>query len=323
MKENSKILVISFYQFIGIKNPQGEVIRFDAYLKKGDFRGRIYISEEGINAQMSAPLKEAEEFFSWLNEQKYYQKTSIKTQLTDEHAFHKMIVKYRKQLCAFDVKVDFQDIGQRVSPKKWREMIEENDPNTYIIDVRNVYESEVGHFEGAILPECEIFREFPKYTEKLKEKINPKKDRVLMYCTGGIRCEYYSSFLKSKGFENIYQLDGGVIQYGHEEGSKHWKGKLFVFDDRLVVSISEESDKIISHCHYCNCETDIYYNCANMDCNELFLCCISCISQHKGCCSSRCMEGRIRPYDSSSYPKPFRKWSFEEKEKWEKKSYSE
>lgn len=129
-----------------------------------------------------------------------------------------------------------------------------------------------------------------------------------MYCTGGIRCELYSALLKEKGFEKVYQLNGGIINYGLEEGSKHWNGKLFVFDDRLSVPISEEEAPVIGKCHHCDAPTETYINCANMDCNELFLCCPDCLKEHKGACQTTCENApRTRPYQEHSAHKPFRR----------------
>jgi UPF0176 protein len=215
-----------------------------------------------------------------------------------------MTVKYRRQLVAIDWELDFAQRGHPVSPTTWKEMLENRDPDTILLDVRNDYEWKVGHFEGAQLPKLKNFREFPDYARQLKEGCDPANSTVMMYCTGGIRCEFYSVVLKQEGFEKVYQLDGGVVQYGLEKGSEHWKGKLFVFDDRLVIPIGESRDTI-SCCKYCETANDVYYNCANMDCNELFFCCIDCLRTHRGCCSDSCLEGRVRPYKESS--KPFRR----------------
>ncbi len=178
------------------------------------------------------------------------------------------------------------------------------------MDVRNAYEWKIGHFEGAELPKLEQFREFPDYVHKLKQERNPKRTRVMMYCTGGIRCELYSSLLKKEGFDEVYQLQGGVIEYGLVEGSAHWKGKLFVFDDRLSIPISEKGEtEVISVCLHCNAACDVYYNCANMDCNELFLSCPYCAEKLAGCCSSCCQNSsRLRPYIKEERPKPFRRF---------------
>jgi UPF0176 protein len=177
------------------------------------------------------------------------------------------------------------------------------------LDVRNEYEWKVGRFEGAELPPCDTFREFAAYADALKEKSNPKDTPVMMYCTGGIRCELYSAVLKERGFEHVYQLDGGVIGYGLEEGNSHWQGKLFVFDDRLTVPINEEGETpVIGTCHHCKAPNETYYNCANTDCNNLFLCCKSCAIEHSGCCCTECKEApRRRPFQAETAHKPFRK----------------
>ena len=130
-----------------------------------------------------------------------------------------------------------------------------------------------------------------------------------MYCTGGIRCEVYSALLKKEGFEEVYQLEGGIIQYGLDEGTHHWKGKLFVFDDRLAVPLCDDASEVISRCRHCQETSDLYFNCANMDCNELFIACPSCADKLQGCCSSPCQTApRVRPYQKSERPKPFRRW---------------
>ena len=127
--------------------------------------------------------------------------------------------------------------------------------------------------------------------------------------------------MKEEGFKNVYQLEGGIINYGLKQGSKHWKGKLFVFDDRLVVPISEDNKEVISRCMFCNALCESYYNCANMDCNELFIACPSCAEEHHGCCSNTCYEeGRVRPFEPSKHPKPFRRLPHEEKIKFNKNS---
>lgn len=303
--------VLAYYLIQKIDDPQKEVERHKKFFETRDFTCRIYISEQGINGQACGRVDHADEYIAWMQEDVRFQKMPFKTQSAKEHAFPKMTVKYRKQLVAVDCDVDFSEIGERVSPGQWKKMLEERDDETIVIDVRNDYESKIGRFIGADLPPLETFREFPSYAKKLKEAKDPKKTRVMMYCTGGIRCEFFSALMKNEGFEKVYQLDGGVINYGLKEGSDHWEGKLFVFDDRLVVPLGENGPPI-SHCTYCNEPNDVYYNCANMDCNELFLSCISCLKSHKGCCCKQCEnEGRVRPFREDS--KPFRRCSHAEK----------
>ncbi len=308
-------LVLAYYHFVEIENPQKEIAHWKRFLKEKDAKGRIYISEEGINGQMSLHENDWAAFKEWIYDNSLFEKMEIKIHRYPEHAFAKMTVKYRKQIVALDQKVDMTKQGEHVPPKKWKEMLENRDENTVIIDVRNDYEWKVGHFEGAEKPDLETFREFPEYAESLKEKYDPEKTKVMMYCTGGIRCELYSALMVEKGFKDVFQLEGGVIKYGLEEGNEHWKGGLFVFDDRLIVPISEEEEhEVIGTCHYCDCGCEVYYNCANMDCNELFLCCTACAEAHKGCCSKVCIDApRRRECHVSDHPKPYRKLPYEDK----------
>lgn len=310
-------LVLAFYVLKEIDEPHREIKNWKQFLREKDALGRIYINEKGINAQMSISQKDAPDFYEWFLGDERYKGTEIKVQHYPEQAFPKLTIKYRAQLAAMDSDYDLSHGGKHLSSDEWAKMIEERDENTVILDVRNDYEWEVGHFEGTEKPQLKTFREFPKYAEELKKTHDPKKTKVMMYCTGGIRCELYSCLVKDQGFEEVYQLDGGIIKYGLEKGNKHWKGNLFVFDDRLVVPISDkEKSDVISHCCHCGTTIDIYYNCANMDCNELFISCKSCAEKMKGCCQESCMDApRVRPFQASDHPKPFRKLPFEEKVK--------
>ena len=219
----SEYLVLAFYVFTQIEEPNREVKRFHRFLGNLDAMGRIYINEEGINAQMSLSNKDAEAFYDWFLGDSRYKETDIKVHRSPEQAFPKLTVKYREQLVAMDTEYDLSHGGKHLSSEEWAKMIEERDENTLILDVRNNYEWEVGHFEGTEKPEFETFREFPQYVEELGKTRDPKKTKVMMYCTGGIRCELYSCLLKDQGFDEVFQLDGGVIKYGLEKGNKHWQ----------------------------------------------------------------------------------------------------
>ena len=309
-----KYSVLAYYVIDEVADPLGEVKAHKDFLKELDSSGRIYIGKEGVNAQLSLINEDLPAYLDWLKNRPLYKDADVKVHLWHEHAFAKLTVKVREQLVGIDMPINFANRGEYLSPKEWKEAIENRDENTIVIDVRNKYESDVGHFEGALLPDLDTFREFPKYAEDLKKDHDPKKTKVMMYCTGGIRCEYYSALMKDAGYSNVKHLKGGVIRYGMEEGSLHWKGKLIVFDDRLVVPISKDNTETISHCHFCNALSDTYYNCANMDCNDLFLGCRACIEKMKGCCKNACMGApRLRQYTEVEHPKPFRKLSFEEK----------
>ncbi|QZA59170.1 rhodanese-related sulfurtransferase [Candidatus Rhabdochlamydia porcellionis] len=304
--------IVAYYIFTPIEDPLEEVKRHQKFLENKDIKCRIYIAHNGINAQMSGYKTDAQVYLEWMKQDARFKEISFKIDFYHEHAFPKASIKFRKQLVALDEEVDLELTGTHLSPKEWKEMLENRDENVLLLDVRNQYEWELGHFEGAELPCLKNFRDFSPYAKKLKDHYDPDQTKVMMYCTGGIRCELYSALLKKEGFAEIYQLDGGVINYGKQESTAYWKGKLFVFDDRLSVCIDEKIDEVISQCAYCKTNSDTYYNCANMDCNELFLCCPACAKKLKGCCSNTCMSAsRVRPYQTAVRPKPFRRYSKE------------
>ena len=208
----------------------------------------------------------------------------------DGKSFYKLAVKVRSKIVADgldDNAFDVTNVGKHLSAAEFNAALDEKD--TLVVDMRNHYESEIGHFEGAITPEADTFRqELPMVAEMLKDN---KDKKLLLYCTGGIRCEKASAYLRHQGFKDVNQLYGGIIQYAREIKEKglpsKFKGKNFVFDERLGERISDE---IISHCHQCNALADTHVNCANPDCHLLFIQCPSCQEKMKGCCSEKCME---------------------------------
>lgn len=307
MCEQHAYLVLAFYQYQPIADPHEEVRLHKEFFKGRDITSRIYISEEGINGQMSGSKKDATAYMDWMHTRDPFKELYFKIHFWHEQVFPRQVVKYREQIVALDRKVDPAKGGEHVSPEEWQRMLE-GDEDHILIDVRNDYESKIGHFEGAELPRCNTFREFNAYADELEKRVDRSKP-VMMYCTGGIRCEVYSALLKEKGFEKVYQLDGGVINYGLKVGSKKWLGKLYVFDDRMAVPISEEDTEVIGQCHFCEAKTENYYNCANMDCNELFLCCSDCLNEFAGCCQESCANApRVRPCHQQNPHKPFRKY---------------
>jgi UPF0176 protein len=308
MSKNSEFFILAYYHFTAIPDPHQEVAAHKAFFQNRQMTSRIYISEQGINGQMSGIRTDAEAYMKWMHAQPLFENMPFKIHPYHENVFPRQTIKYRKQLVAIDEEVDLSQSGEHVSPEQWKALLE-SDEKPVLLDVRNDYEWQVGRFEGAVCPPCETFREFGEYADELKKKVDPKTTPVMMYCTGGIRCELYSSLLLKGGFEKVYQLDGGIINYGLKQGSDHWLGKLFVFDDRLTTPISDEATPVIGQCYHCQKPIESYYNCANMDCNRLFLCCPACLKQFQGCCCTGCqIAPRIRPYHEQDAHKPFRKW---------------
>ncbi len=300
-------LILAYYCFTPIEDPEIEVRKHKKFFQNLDVAGRIYLSKEGINGQMSGAEKDAEAYIAWLRSDPRFANMTFKIHHHHENIFARMTVKCRSQLVALDYKVDLSKGGQHLSPKEWKEMLEQH-PDVLLLDVRNQYEWVIGHFEGATCPPLDNFRDFLHYAEHLKDNVNKAGTKVMMYCTGGIRCELYSAVLKEKGFDEVYQLEGGLLNYGLQEGDAHWKGKVFVFDDRLAVAIDGQECEPISRCSHCHLPNDTYYNCANMDCNALFLCCDSCIETYSGCCCHACKQApRVRLFNKERGNKPFRR----------------
>lgn len=306
-KDESPYLVISYYYLMHLENPAQEVKIQKEFLATLDVRSRIYVSNQGVNAQMSALKKDGDIYMQWIASRPLFKGVEFKVQPYSDHAFPRCTVKVRKELAALGCDVSIDERGEYLTPAEWRKTLEDTQDDKVVLDVRNDYEWKLGHFEGAELLSCATFRDFQQSAQELKKRIDPSQTKVLMYCTGGIRCELFSALLKKEGIHNVFQLEGGIIRYGEQEKSKHWLGKLFVFDDRLAVPLSDEEAPAIGRCHHCGNTSEAYYNCANMDCNELFLCCPECVEQFHGCCQFSCQHAkRVRPHMYSG--KPFRKW---------------
>ena len=285
-------LTLSFYAYAKIKNPQQ--FRDDLFIAWNalDALGRIYVAHEGINAQMSVPAENFEAFRDTLEKYDFMKGIRLNVAVEqDDHSFLKLTIKVRHKIVADglnDETFDVTNIGIHLKAKEFNQILD--DPNTIVVDFRNHYESEIGHFKGAITPDVETFREsLPIINEQLQ---NHKEDKnLVMYCTGGIRCEKASAYFKHQGFKNVYQLEGGIIQYAKqikEEGlESKFIGKNFVFDHRLGERITED---IVSQCHQCGKPCDNHTNCENEGCHLLFIQCDECKSAMENCCSTECQE---------------------------------
>jgi len=285
-------LTLSFYAYAQIENPTQ--FRNELFLAWNPLEvlGRIYVAHEGINAQLSLP---ADHFYVFKDTiEKYDFMKGIRLNIAvehDDHSFLKLTVKVRDKIVAdglSDDSFDPTNIGIHLKAKEFNDLLE--DPDTIVVDMRNHYESEIGHFTNAIKPDVDTFREsLPIIEEQLAEHKSDKK--LLMYCTGGIRCEKASAYFKHKGFENVYQLEGGIIEYTRQvkaEGlESKFIGKNFVFDHRLGERIT---DDIVSQCHQCGKPCDVHTNCANEGCHLLFIQCEDCAAAMEGCCSTECVE---------------------------------
>ena len=298
-KAGEKRFTLSFYKYELIKNL--EIFRNFLFVQFNsiDVLGRIYIANEGINAQLSLPAKNIYLLKKILDEISFLKNVRLNIAIEhDNESFLKLKIKIRDKIVADGLGNDEYDLknnGIHVNASEFNELL--NDENTIAIDMRNHYESEIGHFEGANLPDVDTFRESLPIINKKYSKY--KKDKkILMYCTGGIRCEKASAYLMQNGYENVFQLDGGIIEYTRQVKSQNIQnkfiGKNFVFDNRRSERISE---KIISKCHQCGSKCDEHVNCNNEACHLLFIQCEKCRLKYNGCCSADCEEIYQLPLD--------------------------
>lgn len=280
---------ISFYRYFILENPQE--FRDQIYREWNELNcfGRIYVAREGINAQMSVPEHHLDAFFEALKKHPIFDQIPIKYAIEDNgKSFYKLTIKVRPKLVADgldDHAFDVTNVGNHLNALEFHELV--GSGNHIVVDMRNHYESEIGHFRGAICPEADTFREeIAVVTEMLADQKNRK---VLLYCTGGIRCEKASAYLKHHGFTDVNQLHGGIIEYARQikklNLQSNFIGKNFVFDERLGESVNGE---IISNCHQCGKPCDTHVNCANDSCHLLFIQCPECAAQYECCCSENC-----------------------------------
>lgn len=301
-----KYKVILYYYF----NPIEEVEKFckehKRFCRQLGVKGRIYVSKEGINGTLAGTFEQVDTYENYLRSIPGFEKTEFKVDECDYIPFARLSCKVRDEIVSLHIEgVDPERGGKHLQPDEWRNVMESNE-DFVIIDVRNNYESKVGHFEGAIQPDVENFYDFPEW---LDEADIPKDKKVLMYCTGGIRCEKFSVLMKEKGWEDVNQLHGGILNYAKKERGKHFKGKCFVFDDRLVVPVDESNLEPVAHCEITGKPADTYINCANMECNKLFVCSEEGAEIMEGCCSEECKQSEYRrPFDPEHAFRPFRKW---------------
>lgn len=298
MEETESRTTISFYQYFPITNPlEYRNILYKALNALKVF-GRIYVAKEGINAQISVPSSNFEAFQSFLYSLDYLNGLRLNIAVDDDgKSFWVLKIKVREKIVADgidDPSFSMENKGKYVNAAEMNALIEQ--PNTILIDMRNHYEFEVGHFENALEVPSDTFREqLPMTIDMIKG--NEDKN-IVMYCTGGIRCEKASAYLKHQGFNNVFHLEGGIINYAKQAKDQGLEpkfiGKNFVFDNRLGERITED---IIAQCHQCGAVCDIHTNCANNGCHLLFIQCSSCSEKFQGCCSDPCKETLLLPIE--------------------------
>jgi len=285
---------LSFYKYVSIDRL--DTVRDELYhgLDGIGVLGRIYIATEGINGQITVPSTRLSELKDYLDDHVHFADLRLNIAVqSDDLSFVKLIVRQRTKIVADgldDRAIDFSQRGEHVDAQRFNDLAK--DPDTLLIDMRNHYESEVGHFQGALRPSVATFRESLPIIAEVIAAQKPKQ--VLMYCTGGIRCEKASAYFKSLGHDDIYQLDGGIINYAHTVDKQNLEnrfvGKNFVFDERLGERITED---VLAECHQCGDPCDQHTNCSNDACHLLFIQCKACAEKFDNCCSSLCRDFNV------------------------------
>jgi UPF0176 protein len=297
-EENILRNTISFYRYVNIANP--DQLRDELFEKWTELNcfGRVYLAHEGINAQMSVPADNWDAFVKFLYSLSYFKDVPFKHAVDGNgKSFYKLIVKVREKIVADginDPQFDPSHTGTYLNAQEFNKAVE--DENTIVIDMRNHYESEVGRFDRAFCPDADTFREeLPQVIDHLKGQEDKK---IVMYCTGGIRCEKASAYFKYKGFKDVNHLQGGIIQYAKEVKEQALESKFrginFVFDERIGERITED---ILSTCHQCGSPCDHHVNCKNDDCHLLFIQCEACAEKFQGCCTPECMSIAALPIE--------------------------
>lgn len=280
---------ILFYKFIELQDLaqlRDEIRKISANLL-----GKVLIAHEGLNGCVSGSAREIEGFKHSMEE--LFGNIDFKDTSASNHTFKKMQVKIRKEIITFKQEIDLDNSAPYIEPQELKELLDAGE-DVVLLDARNIYESKIGKFEGAIAPNIILFSQLPKVLEKMPEL---KDKHIVTYCTGGIRCEKSSAWMRENGFTNVQQLHGGIIRYGLECGDAHWQGKCFVFDRRGAIDINPQNEtEPISQCELCFIPCGEYHNCAYIPCDKHFICCKKCLEIFEGCCSKKCRsEIQIHP----------------------------
>ena len=312
---------ILFYKYVDIENP--EKLRQEQFKLASSLNllGTILVAKEGINGCLSGNEKDLKEYKKALAKNKKFSDIKFKEGIAKNHTFRKLYVRLRNEIVSSKFNVDLKNKGKYIEPKELKILLDNNE-KVILLDARNNYEYDIGRFKNAIHLNLDTFREFPEKIkelqgnnkksyntdknndkiknlnnnknklDKISNKINYeflKNKKIITYCTGGVRCEKASALLKENGFDNVYQLHGGILTYGKECGNAHWEGKCFVFDTRGAIDIDPNSQsEPITQCVLCHLPNSDIHNCALTTCDRFFTACRDCFNVLKGCCSKRC-----------------------------------
>lgn len=280
--------VLLFYKYVSFNNPEDFKETHLNFCLNNNIKGRVFIAYEGINGTVSGTIEDIENYKTHLTSHKEFSDIVFKQDKADSHTFKKMHVRVKNEIVNSGLgDVDFSKGGKRLKPEMLKQFYEEN-KDFVIIDARNTYESEIGRFKNALTPDLETFRDWKNIISEIEDY---KNKTVVTYCTGGIRCEKASAYLVENGFQDVYQLDGGIVSYTKKFPDTFWEGSIFVFDERRIVEPNTRQEiKHIAKCYYCGEPSSYYINCHNYDCNKLMVSCHKCKVENDYCCSENCRK---------------------------------
>ncbi|WP_271398470.1 rhodanese-related sulfurtransferase [Salinicoccus roseus] len=286
-----KYQVLLYYYYTDIEDTEGFSSEHLELCKSMNLKGRILVANEGINGTVSGTVEDTEKYMEYMKNHPLFEGIVFKIDPSEGHTFKKMHVRPRPELVNLSLEDDINPremTGEYLEPKDFYAQMQ--DENTIVLDARNTYEYDVGHFRGAIRPDVETFRELPEWVRENRDMLEGK--RILTYCTGGIRCEKFSGWLKREGFEDVGQLHGGIATYGKDPEVKgqNWDGMMYVFDERLTVPVNQVEHNVVGRDHFDGTPCERYINCANPECNDQILASEENEAKHLGGCSLECTK---------------------------------
>jgi UPF0176 protein len=298
MNSQKPYRILLYYKYVRIENPKAYTELHLAFCRALGVKGRILIAGEGINGTISGTPEQTDAYMHAMHMDPRFADMVFKIDEAGDHVFRKIFVRHREEIVtmALEDDVDPNEVtGKHLDPEEFFRELQSDD--VIIIDARNDYEYDLGHFRNAIRPNVRTFKEFPGWVRE--NLAGSKEKKILTYCTGGIRCEKFTGFLLKEGFSDVSQLHGGIISYANdpEVQGKMFDGRCYVFDERVSVPVNHaEGDALVSHCRHCGAPSDRYVNCANLDCDIQFFCCEACEHPHRRSCSDACTEAPRHEY---------------------------
>lgn len=290
--------VLLYYIYSPIENPERYREEHHLLCLKLNLLGRVIVASEGLNGTVSGLVADCDAYMDTLRADPRFAHIEFKIDETDSHTFQKLHVRVKAEIVHSELPVDpLRQTGIHLEPDDFRQL--KNDPDVVLVDMRSNYEHAVGKFKGAITFDMENLRELPDHIHEIDHLRNKK---IITYCTGGIKCEKASAYLLAQGFENVYQLHGGIIKYGMEAGGEDFDGECYVFDNRVTVPVNHVNPATVSVCYRCGTPTSRMINCASPVCNNHITLCETCGHEHGGTCTDACKQDpNLRAYDGSGY----------------------